>query len=96
MNIRTMLPLALAVAVAACQDSPTAPLDVRPLDSSYVGGGNRDEPAAPVNSVYAGGGNREQTDSASTNSTYLGSGTRQGEEDGEDTARNPFMGGTGG
>jgi len=91
MRIRTTLPIALAVALAACQGSPTAPSDARPLNSAFIGGGSRDEPA-PAGSIFAGSGNAVQEDSASVNSTYLGSGSREG----DDGARSPFMGGTGG
>jgi len=95
MRIHTTLPIVLAVALAACQGSPTAPSDVRPLNSAFVGSGSRDEPAAaPAGSVYIGAGNAEQEDSAPVNSTFLGSGNRDGE--GDDTGRSPAMGGSGG
>jgi len=90
MRIRTTLPFALAVALAACQGSPTASPDARPLNSTFVGSGNRDEPA-PAGSVYPGGGTLEQQDSASVNSSYMGSGSREG----EDSPRSPMIGGGG-
>ncbi|HEY0015084.1 MAG TPA: hypothetical protein VGC13_02155 [Longimicrobium sp.] len=60
MKIRIALPLALAAMLAACQESPTVPADVRPLNSTYLGTGTREATdSASSNSTLMGGGTRQ-------------------------------------
>ena len=77
--IRHWLPrslVALVAVLAACQENPAGPGDVRPLNSTYLGGGNREATdSASMNSAFIGSGSRQEgEDEGTARSPMMGGG----------------------